>query len=175
MPGPLAYPEAAHFAQDLALGVEVGVVGDPYPRHPRGQQQPAGNGELKCRVLRSQLFRYRVPNGSDQRFPLPRAGERLYLARWYPGDIFAGLSIFGAEFTGSGNLEARYRNVAGKLQRLTLARAVEAGKSQGFALSVTELVNEVNPAAHVLDVYLALHSAPQAGDWLRGRLDFLSS
>ena len=40
MPGPLAYPEAAHFAQDLALGVEVGWWGILTPATRAGNNSP---------------------------------------------------------------------------------------------------------------------------------------
>ena len=39
----------------------------------------------------------------------------------------------------------------------------------------TEVVNEANPTALALDLFFELVDAPQAGEVLKGRLDFVSA
>lgn len=81
-----AFPEGSHFGSEFALGVEPGILGDPYPRHPRGQAR-AGHyidrGRDGGSVI-TRTFSYTVPDGSNPDFPVPAVGERIYVARWYP-------------------------------------------------------------------------------------------
>ena len=74
-----AFPEGSHFGSEFALGVEPGILGDPYPRHPRGQARAGryvDRGRDGGSVI-SRTFCYTVPDGSDAAVPIPAVGERM--------------------------------------------------------------------------------------------------
>ena len=172
-----AYPEASHFGSEFALGVEPGILGDPYPRHPRGQAR-AGRYVDRGRdggTVLSRTFSYVVPDGSDPTFPLPGVGERIYVARWYPGEVFIGGWGFATAFSGIGDLVAEYRESDGSTVRLKFADAANLVAQADYNAFETEVVNEVNPTALALDLFFELVEAPQAGERLKGHLDFVSS
>ena len=97
----LLSPRAAHFGSEFALGVEPGVLGDPYPRHPRGQARAGryvDRGRDGGGVI-SRTFCLHGPRRHGCRPCRPRAvGERIYVARWYPQEVFIGGWGFASAF-----------------------------------------------------------------------------
>ena len=102
-------------------------------------------------------------------------GERIYVARWYPGEVFIGGWGFASAFSGVGDLVAEYRQSDGTAARLTFAQAANLVAHADYSAFETAVVNEVNPIPLCLDLFFELTEAPQGGEVLKGRLDFLAS
>lgn len=173
----LAYPVGAHFGAEFALGVEPGLSGDPFPYHPRGQARAGRyiNRGLDGGTVLSRTFSYTVPDGSDPAFPTPVVGDRIYVARWYPGEVFIGGWGFASAFSGVGDLVTAYREADGTVVRLTFARAENLLAGSDYNAFETEVVNRANPSPLALDLYFDLKAAPASGDVLKGRLDFIAA
>ena len=171
-----AFPEGAHFGSEFALGVEPGVLGDPYPRHPRGQARAGryvDRGRDGGGVI-SRTFCFTVPDGTDPAFPTPKVGERIYVARWYPQEVFIGGCGFASGFSGVGDLLTEYRASDGSTVQLKFADAANLVGRADYNAFKTDVVNEANPTVLVLDLFFELVDAPQPGERLKGRLDFLA-
>ena len=173
----LAYPSGSHFGAEFGLAVEPGGPGEPYPRHPRGKARAGryvSHGRDGGTTL-SRTFSYTVPDGSDPDFPTPAVGERIYVARWYPGEVFIGGWGFASAFSGVGDLVAEYRESDGSTTRLKFADADNIVASADYNAFETDAVNELNPTSLALDLFFELVDAPAAGEVLKGRLDFVAA
>lgn len=175
MTNPQPYPTQSHFAAGFALGVENGPEAEGWPKHPRGQHRAGSyidNGK-EGGELRPQLYKYTAPDGSDPAFPVPVAGDRIYVGRWFPGQTFAGGWGFASGFTGVGSLVGTYLDASGTLQTVTFAYDGSLSPNTDFTKFEIEAVNEVNPSGNVIDLFFELSTPPAAGDILKGRLDFV--
>lgn len=176
MINPLPYPANSHFGDEFALGVQQGLNGEPHPKHPRGLFR-AGSYVSKGRdhgTVKAQLYSYEVPDGSDPLYPVPGVGERLYVGRWWPDEVFAGGWGFASGFSGLGDLKGEYTDATGTVQTILLADSTQLMPNADFAKFEIGAVNTENPSNSVVELFFEITAAPAAGDVLKGRLDFVS-
>ena len=176
MQNPLPYPDASHFASDFARGVTRDDTNNSWPNHRRGQRHQhrdidhgVAGGEL-----RPTLFHYLVPDGTDPLFPIPVVGDRIYVARWMPGETFAGGWVFASNFGGTGSLMAQWTDAQANKQTLILADGTGLSPHADFTTFEIDALYQRNATGQVVDLFIELTRAPVAGDVLKGRLDFLT-
>lgn len=170
----LAFPIDSHFAQEFSFGVEAGVSGDPHPRHPRGLYR-AGKYINKGRdqgLVHTQVYTYTVPDGSDPMFPTPVVGDRIYVGRWLPDQVFIGGWGYASDFSGLGDLKAEYSDGV-SVQTVNFTNAAGLSANADYTKFEIQAVNEENPTSEVVDLFYELTTAPAAGEILKGRLDFV--
>jgi len=176
MQNPLPYPENSHFTSDFARGVTQDITNDVWPNHWRGQshQHRAIDRGLAGGELRPTLFHYLVPDGDDPLHPIPAVGDRIYVARWMPGETFAGGWMFASNFGGLGSLAAQWSDANAETRTLLLANGAGLSPNTDFTTFEIDALYERNPAGQVIDLFFELSAAPSAGDVLKGRLDFVT-
>ena len=96
------------------------------------------------------------------------------MARWYPQEVFIGGWGFASGFSGVGDLLTEYRASDGSTVQLKFADAANLVGRADYNAFETDVVNEANPTVLVLDLFFELVDAPQPGERLKGRLDFLA-
>ena len=176
MQNPLPFPSQSHFATDFAIGVRPAPISEGWPSHPRGTgSQPSSiDRGVTGGQLTTTLYHYRVPDGSIPLYPVPVAGDRIYVARWMPGETFAGGWGYASGFSGVGALRADWLDGQGSHQSLTFASDASLSPSTDFTKFEIEAVYERNPSGQIIDLFFELSQPPLAGDVLKGRLDFVS-
>ena len=176
--GPMPFPAESHFATDFQKKVVHGADGQPWPKHSRGLSD---NVAFVQNVTRSQgdelqpiLFHYLVPDGSDPRFPVPIAGDRIYVARWNPNTVFAGGWGFSSGLAGLSDLKGEYVDPSGTVQTIVFAADLSLSPSTDFTKFELEAVYETHPSQYSIDLFFELSTAASPGDTVKGRLDFVS-
>lgn len=132
-----------HLASNFAAGISR-CTQDRANRfeHPQGILGPKGHaGSNQGNYVRVISENYHVPDGSDARYPVPKAGEPIYVWRAQSGAHFIGGWMEASDFSATGKIEARYIDGSGTKRALRLAglSAPVGGNSDAFFIEQSAL------------------------------------